>query len=568
LESLTQESILARLRFLDDGLEKTALRSRIGRAVGHRDISFAELRELSAHAAINLIEQGAVPGNRVAVLMPHGIYLVAQFFGAILCGAVPCIIAWPTAKMDADKYRRNITTVVSRLQADFLVTDGASADALGSFLEHTTVIDPAASQSRATGTVLPPCPSRAASEPLFIQFSGGTTGAQKSVPISIEMLMRQLNAYASALALSPSDRIISWLPLYHDMGLIACLLLPFLYRLPLSMFAPMEWVMDPTPFLDHVGKDRSTLMWLPNFAFSFMANKVRDTSSLDLSTIRATINCSEPLREESISAFASRFASAGFKPSALGSCYAMAEATFALTQSAPEAAPRRLAVGRSKFSTGVVEMPTSEADRRVLVSSGKPLPEVEIRISGNGLGPGEIWVRAPFVMTGYLDESVPKSELFEDGFYRTGDVGLLHDGELFVTGRMKDLIIVGGVNVFPEDVEFASHAVRGVHPGRVVALGFSDRGAGTERLVVVAEVDDPAMLDEEATRIESDLRRAILSDCGVAPACVLLVPPKWTLKSTAGKISRSETRAKLLRELGENHLFRGQNVTFLKEPTE
>jgi len=528
--------------------DELALRLCIGPSSTHRTLTFDQLRgEVLARARV-LDQQGCRQGDRVALLMPQGAPLIAAFYAAIYLGCLPSIIAWPTAKMDAQKYRRNLLGVLQGLAADCLVTDANTTRTLDSVLGRTRVLD--ASSAPAGGSAPPP--RLRGDGPAFIQFSGGTTGTQKSVPISFEQLRRQLESLSSVLKLDKGDHIISWLPLYHDMGLIASLLMPFVMRLPTTMFAPMEWVMDPRPFLQAIGDHRATLCWQPNFAFSFLASRVSPTTTLDLSSMRAFVNCSEPVRSESFDAFLEKFCPYGLSPGALHASYAMAEATFAVTQTTANDPPRRLEVSRDAFTSGrLVQLP---AGGRVVTSSGPAIPGIHIRIvdkNGDPSAPdeiGEIWLRSPFMMEDYLDaprDPNGSRAAFTDGYYRSGDLGALVDGHLYVTGRKKDVIIVGGVNIYPEDLESAVGDIGGVHAGRVVALGIEAGDVGTERLVVVAEVDTEEHL-AQARALEIEIRNSVVAVCGLAPYRVLLVPPKWIVKSTAGKISRSETRARIL----------------------
>jgi fatty-acyl-CoA synthase len=547
----------------DDNGARPAIRFRIGPAAQHCDFTYRELRDAAITSAAALLALGARPGERMALLMPPSPRLVTTFYGALYAGLIPSIIASPTAKMDPEKYRRNVLAVVGSLDASLLVTDAATAARLGAAVGEARVIDPAHGGGSAPATPVGetplPAPNPKRVGTAFIQFSGGTTGTQKSVPISYEHLRAQLASYGSTLGLSPDDRIVSWLPLYHDMGLIACLLLPFVFRLSVTLFAPMEWVMDPRPFLEAIGHDRATLCWLPNFAFSFMAKKsaLPTVLPLDLSSLRAAINCSEPVRAESLDAFAAAFVPHRLQPEALHTCYAMAEATFAVTQSTDVDPPRRLTV--SIEALGQNRLAPEPESTRTLISCGAPIGGVEVRITGAGGEEissgqiGEVWLRSSFLLEDYLHapgEDAEPRRAFTDGWYRTGDLGALWEGHLYVTGRKKDLIIIGGVNLYPEDLETAVSAVAGVHAGRVVALGLDDDSLGTERLVVVAELSAAADL-ARAAEIEAEARKAIVAVSGLAPYKVFIVPPQWVVKSTAGKIARPDTKARLLERWDE-----------------
>lgn len=546
---LTPATLLDRLAFADDREHgpHVALVSRIGAEGEHRSFTFGDLAVAAKRAAGGLTAQGARPKDRVALLLPHTPTLVHGFLGAIFGGFVPSILAWPTAKMDPEKYRRNVHAVVRRLGARFVVTEPRMAADLGASLGDARVLD---AQTLIEGRESDACAHhRTLDETLFIQFSGGTTGTQKSVPIDTRRLHRQLHALSVALGDEPDDRVISWLPLYHDMGLVACLLFPFVRRIPVTMFAPMEWVMDPGRFLAAVGTDRATLCWLPNFAFRFMAKRARVGPEVNLDSLRRVVSCSEPVRADCLDAFAERFAACGLRQAALHTSYAMAESTFAVTQSTDDAPPRRLRVSRADLGSGRVV--PDEAGERVLVSSGRPIPDVEVTIASDDPATrvGEILLRGPFLMAGYLDVERPEraAAISPDGFYATGDLGVLRDGHLYVTGRAKDVVIIGGVNVFPEDVEHAVSDLPGIHAGRVVALGLEDESLGTERLVVVAEADSEAALSERDA-LESAIRRETLLAAGVAASEVFVVPPRWIVKSTAGKIARRETRERVLEQ--------------------
>jgi acyl-CoA synthetase (AMP-forming)/AMP-acid ligase II len=532
---------------------REALHLRIGPAAGHRRVTYRDLRADVLSTAAGFVAAQAAPGERVALLWPPSYDLVVGFFAALHAGLVPSIIAWPTAKMDAEKYQRNLRAVLEGLSAHWLITDAATAERLGRSVGDARVMHAVPTGGNA------PAPRVAISdtEPLFVQFSGGTTGTQKSVPISMRHLSAQLQSYASVLDLRADDRVISWLPLYHDMGLVACLLLPFFARIPLTMFSPMEWVMDPRPFLKAIGEDRATHCWLPNFAYAFLAKRAAvPPGSLDLSSLRAVVNCSEPVRSESMEVFRARFAPDRLRDDAVQTCYAMAESTFAVSQSRPADPPRRLSV--SVLALGEGRLVPAETGGRDLVSSGRPIPGVEVRIaddSGNEQVEdrlGEIWIRGPAIMEDYVRPTgkEPVRAAFTGDWYRSGDLGFVRDGHVFVVGRKKDVIIVGGVNVYPEDVEAAASDVPGIHAGRAVAMGLYSEEAGTESLVLVAEVNDDKDL-ANARELEANVRSAVVAMVGSAPSRVFLVPPKWIVKSTAGKISRSETRARVLERWAE-----------------
>lgn len=275
--------------------------------------------------------------------------------------------------------------------------------------------------------------------------------------------------------------------------------------------------------------------------------------SHDLRSVRAWINCSEPVRERSMEEFAAKFGDWGVRKESLQTSYAMAEAVFAISQS--ELGKEVPTVERAIVNRGPQNYSELAFDLidDVYVSSGKPLPDTQVKIvakDGSICGEataGEIHVRTPSLFSGYWGTEGFQTHTLMDGWHATGDYGFLADGGVYVIGRFKDIVIVGGNNVFPEDVECIVNAIEGIYPGRVVAFGVEDKDYGTQSLAIVAETKTEA--DEEMTnRLEAAVRKAVLTNIGIAPRHVAVVPQRWIVKSTAGKISRRETRERFLRE--------------------
>jgi acyl-CoA synthetase (AMP-forming)/AMP-acid ligase II len=391
----------------------------------------------------------------------------------------------------------------------------------------------------------------------FIQHSAGTTGLQKGVALSHSAVLTQLHHLATALHVSEHDRIYSWLPLYHDMGLIACFMLPLVYHVPLVMQSPIEWVMRPGMMLQLISDFRCTLAWLPNFAFQFLARRVRaeERESYALSSLRALINCSEPVRAHSIDEFLSTYATCGLVSDVVKTSYAMAENVFAITQSPIDGTPCRLWVdGQQLWNDGRVVPVTDKADKSLcFVSSGRCIDGNQVRIAGaDGANlpegrVGEIMIRSDSLFGGYYNRPDLTAQAFQDGWYWSGDLGFVHDGELYVIGRKKDLIIVAGKNIYPQDIEEIVWNHPAIYDGRAVAFGLYNPDLGTEDILVVAEVATEEHL-QDSVEIERALRNAIAAELDVTPRAIYLKPPRWVVKSTAGKPARSTTRDKLLAE--------------------
>jgi fatty-acyl-CoA synthase len=299
------------------------------------------------------------------------------------------------------------------------------------------------------------------------------------------------------------------------------------------------------------------LCWLPNFAFSYLAQcKEMMEDSYSLMHVRAWINCSEPVRRKSVSDFAERFGDWGVVPTSLQSSYAMAENVFAVTQSVLGKSLSTVARSQVKGASLSYHPDAFELIDDVYVSSGRYLKGMRLRIIGTDGLPcsdcvaGEIQLRTSCLFEGYWDrDGISRDAFTEDDWYRTGDFGFVAGDELFVIGRIKDIIIVAGQNIFPEDIEIIASQVAGVYPGRVVAFGIDNDELGTQSIGVVAEMED----EFDAVRaegMEREIRNLIVASLGVAPRYVSVVPRRWIIKSTAGKVSRRDTRNRLLEELG------------------
>jgi acyl-CoA synthetase (AMP-forming)/AMP-acid ligase II len=524
-------------------------------------VTFGEFRRRARGQAAVLSQHGVTEGDRVVIIMPQSIPAMTTFVGAMMLGAAPTLLAYPNFKIEPDKYRSGLAGVTANLSAKVVVIDEEFPDEM---LGHVTLgaetkLLRAGNRGDAGEPELETAPIHAESV-AFIQHSAGTTGLQKGVALTHAAVLRQLGHLGRALKIdTATDHIYSWLPLYHDMGLIACFVLPMVAHIPVVMQSPLDWVMHPETMLQIIGEYKCTLAWLPNFAFQFVARRTPQSrrAQYDLSSLRALINCSEPVRASSMLEFETAFAAAGFKAAALHSSYAMAENVFAVTQSEIHgpSGPARVWADGPQFRGAHQIVPVAEGSLGAVVftSSGRLLPGHEIRVladTGAVLGDshvGEILVRSDCLFDGYYNRPDLTAQAMVDGWYRTGDLGFCLGGELYVVGRKKDLLIIGGENIYPQDIEEIVGGHPAVHDGRVIAMGVYNPDLGTEEIVVVAEVEREELLANDA-EIDSEIRRRVAAGMGVAIRTIFLKPPKWIVKSTAGKAARSATREKLLRE--------------------
>jgi fatty-acyl-CoA synthase len=514
------------------------------------------VRELMSRAHAFAAAYGPAKDGRklVAVCLYHGLDLHAAFVGAILAGHIPTMIAPPSPRMEPAKYTDSFCRMLRHIRPSFVVADGAAlekldAPALKEF-SGSELID--AASVRASGARFEPWDGDPG-EVALLQHSSGTTGLQKGVALSHRAVMNHNRAYAERMRLTRDDVIVSWLPLYHDMGFVACFLLPLLARVPFVELSPFDWVLRPVSLFEQIHKHGATLCWMPNFAFQFMADSVRASQTpagLRLDSLRAWVNCSEPVQHSAHRAFLERFKEYGAREGQLTASYAMAENVFAVTQSGP-GDYRVIKVNRRLFTDEHVIEEDDGDDALAFVSNGAPVEGTEVAVldeSGRALPEGrvgELAVRGEYLFSGYFRrEDLTREAMTADGWYKTGDLGFVRDGEVYVTGRKKDLIIIQGRNFYPADVEKVAARVEGVTAGRVVVFGLADERAGTEGLVVLAESEE--FEGENARRLALKVRNAVAQELDCTPRDVRVVPPRWLVKSTAGKLARADNRSKYL----------------------
>ena len=526
-------------------------------------INYRELLRGATAYAHTFRREGIQPGEVIVLILQHGSDLIYSFWGAVLHGAIPSIMPYLTEKLAPEQYRADLATLISVTQPAAVVTYPDFEVEVRAALREGSSVRAVVVTDRLEEAADPEFGSvgggkRLPADTVLLQHSSGTTGLQKGVALSHAAVFNQLDAYSHALDLSDDDVIVSWLPLYHDMGLIAGFLMPILSGVPIILGSPFDWVRAPYRLMRSVSEYQGTLSWLPNFAYNFCARKIRDRDlqEVDLSTWRGVINCSEPVHWESHQAFYERFKQYGLRSEAMQTSYAMAENVFAVTQSELSRLPLVQDIDRDTFMAQRMARPAAAADQSLrMMSSGKPIPNTQVRIldeHGQALADdcvGEIALLSNCMLTGYYNRADATQKAFLDGWYLTGDYGYVSAGELFVAGRKKDMIIVGGKNVYPQDLESLSYEVPGVHAGRSVAFGVFNEEAGTEDVVVVAEADTQDLSEQE--RIAELIRQHVTQRSAITLRHVRVVGPHWILKTSSGKTARRANREKFLKELDE-----------------
>jgi fatty-acyl-CoA synthase len=521
---------------------------------------WGDLMSAASRVAHRLREENVRAGDVCALIIRHHRNFYPIYMGVSALGALPAVLAYPNPRLHPEKFRHGLEGMARRSGLDWVLTEAA----LDPLIRPLVVGE----SSSIRGILLPteweiaggaeiPVKGHAETEPsdpCLLQHSSGTTGLQKAVVLSHRAILEHVARYGESIGLGAEDRVVTWLPLYHDMGLIAAFYVPLTFGVPLVQLDPFEWVSAPVLLLEAISRERGTVCWLPNFAYNLMADRIHDEDleGLRLDSVRMLINCSEPVRADSHDRFHRRFSSYGLRRETLAACYAMAETTYAVTQTPPGSEARRIHADRADLARGVVRIGAAGESARACVSSGPVIPGCEIRVvdASRSASPkgqvGEIAIRSVSMFDGYRNNAEKTAEVLEDGWYYSGDYGFEHEGECYVIGRKKDLIIVAGKNIYPEDIEDAIGQVPGVYPGRVVAFGADDPESGTERICVVAETS--AVPEDERKTVKLAIVEAGMA-IDVTISRVYLVPARWMIKSSSGKPSRQANRERALQEV-------------------
>ncbi|MGJ0505305.1 MAG: AMP-binding protein [Methylocystis sp.] len=515
-------------------------------------LTYHDLYHAARAAAGGLIERGVGPGDRIAIMLPTSRDFFVAFFAVLFCGAVPVPIYPPFRLSQIEDHLRRQAGILSNADASALITNdeirivGRLLYGLVSALRHIVTI-PELSAASPLPAPLPAAPDATA----LIQYTSGSTGDPKGVVLSHANLLANIRAMGAVLKASSADRVVSWLPLYHDMGLIGCWLGSLYYGAPALIMSPLSFLADPARWFWAIDSHRATISAAPNFAFELCLKAIDDAkiNGLDLSSLRGIMNGAEPVSPTSLARFAQRFASYGFRPEMMTPVYGLAENAVGLAFPPLGRGPLIDRVDRKALDRdGVARVASAGADSVVsFVACGRPLPHHEIRIVDDASRElperqeGRIQFRGPSATRGYFQNPEKTAALFDGDWLETGDRGYIAGGDVFITGRIKDLIKRAGRNIYPHELEEAVGALDGTRKGCVAVFPALDARAGTERLIVLAET----RLTDDARR--SSLRKRITETSqallDLAPDEVVLAPPHTIPKTSSGKIRRSAARA-------------------------
>jgi fatty-acyl-CoA synthase len=518
-------------------------------------LTYSALWKQSVAVAKGLTVHGLGHGDTVAIMLRTEPAFFSSFFGTLLAGCVPVPLYPPFRADQIEEYARRQVGILhnagARLMITFAEVERVAALLVGQVPSLKTVVtEDMLVTDGSDRPGLRPSRRLTSEDSALIQYTSGSTGHPKGVLLSHANLLANIRAIQISLDIGPDDVGVSWLPLYHDMGLIGAWLGMLYLGTPLVLMSPLAFLARPARWLWALHSHRGTLSPAPNFAYDLCVNRIAhdEIEGLDLSSVRVLLNGSEAVLPETLERFTARFAPYGFQPGALAPVYGLAECTVGLTAPPVGRRARIDCVDRRALEEQGQAVPAAEEEPAArFVSCGRALPGHKIRVvddTGALVGErreGNVQFLGPSATSGYYrDQEATRKLVRADGWLETGDLGYLVDGELFLTGRRKDLIIKGGRNLHPHEVEAIVGDVAGVRKGCVAAFGMADRERGTERLVIVAETRAAAGAEH------AEIHSAIIARCtaalGLPPDIVVLSPPGSVLKTSSGKIRRAATR--------------------------
>jgi 1-acyl-sn-glycerol-3-phosphate acyltransferase len=515
-------------------------------------LTYAELRRGARSVAAGLLRAGVQTGSTVALMLPTGIGYLQAFFGVLLAGAVPVPIYPPTRLSQLEEHVRRHAGILSNAGATALLTFAQARTVgrlLGSMapsLERVLALEDLRSVDALPGTPR----GVVAGSIALLQYTSGSTGDPKGVVLTHGDLLANIRAMGKAAGVTHADTFVSWLPLYHDMGLIGAWLGSLYFGCSLILMSPMAFLVRPVRWLRAIHDYRGTLSGCPNFGFELCAvrTQAEELHGLDLSSLRIAFNGAEPVLPQTLERFERRFAPYGFRREAMTPVYGLAEAAVGLAFSPPGRGPRIDVIDRAAMSAAGSAVPISESatDALRIVSCGRALPGYRLRILGpDGVEEperieGRVQFTGPSATAGYYRNDAATARLCQGEWRETGDRGYLADGELFVTGRDKDLIIRRGRHIYPQEIEEAVGALDGVRKGCVVVFGARGPASATEQLVILAETrdNDPSQRIDLTARINE----RVVDILGEPPEEIVLVPAHTVLKTSSGKLRRAATR--------------------------
>ncbi|WP_085810611.1 fatty acyl-AMP ligase [Sphingomonas sp. TZW2008] len=513
-----------------------------------RAYPFAELQADAKAAAYRLIAAGIAPGDRVALVAETSAEFAALFFGTVYAGAWPVPLPLPTSFGGKESYIDQLRVQLTSCDPAMLIYPpelaemaGAAAQAVG-----TQGIDWGDLLARAAPAV--DLPQASGDDIAYLQYSSGSTRFPHGVAITHHALLNNLAAHAHGMELIDSDRCISWLPWYHDMGLVGCFLSPIANQVSVDYLKTEDFARRPLAWLDLISRNTGTsISYSPTFGYDIcarrMSSQTKAADRFDLSRWRLAGNGADMIRPDVMQDFVDAFADAGFEATAFLPSYGLAEATLAVSIMPPGEGIRVELVEETQLS-GVPAGQDRPQRYRAIVNCGKPVRDMRIEIREEDGTPlperaiGKVWCSGPSLMVGYFRDDAATDACLADGWLDTGDMGYLSDGYIYIVGRAKDMIIVNGRNHWPQDIEWAVEQLPGFKQGDIAAFAITTPGGEeTPAVLVQCRTSD----DAERSRLRNEIRDRVRAVTGMN--CVIeLIPPRTLPRTSSGKLSRAKAR--------------------------
>ncbi len=523
---------------------------------GH-NVSFGQLRDGALRCAAQLLALGLERGDRVVLLYPTSPALLYALFGAKYAGGVPVPMYPPPALRGLEGYLERQLRLVENARPRFLLCDHrllrVAMRIQRRFGLELHIAGCTEMEQRTPMDGPPRLP--AASDTALIQYTSGSTGRPKGVVLTHGAVLSNCQALGEPVGFTPDDWMINWLPLYHDMGLIGMVMFPLCYGVRTTMMSPRDFLQDPMSWLRAISRGRGTIAVAPNFAYGYLLRRVRNSAlppDLDLSRWRICYHGAEPISAEIMDDFTARFEPFGFRRETFSPVYGLAENALIVTCPDHGSAPVVDAIDRRTFDEEHRAAPArpDDASPKRVVGVGRPVHGTELRVVDERGRPlserceGEILIRGSSMLSCYFDSPEATASTMRGGWFHTGDLGYLHAGELFITGRSKDLIVHKGSKHHPQDLEEVAGEVTGVRSGCTVAFGIHDVDRADALVVMVVESreEDPGRQRAIATEVTHRVAERV----ACRPDIVTVVPPKTVPKTSSGKLMRAVTRTHFL----------------------
>ncbi|MEA1990817.1 MAG: AMP-binding protein [Thermodesulfobacteriota bacterium] len=522
-----------------------------GEADHPEEITYRSLKQGAEAVAAGLRQKNIEPGQTVAIMLPTSREYFFSFFGILLGGGIPVPLYPPVRPTQIEEHLRRHRGILGNAQATMLITVPEAqqvAHLLKAQVEGLRNVVTVQELTSGAGefNALPLQPQDIA----FLQYTSGSTGAPKGVVLTHANLLANIRAMGEAVQADSTDVFVSWLPLYHDMGLIGAWFGSLYYACQMVLMSPLAFLARPEQWLWTIHRHRGTLSPSPNFGYELCLRKIddRDIKGLDLSSWRIAFNGAEPVSPETVRHFSERFRHYGFRPKAMTPVYGLAESSVGLAFPPPDRGPVIDRIRREPLISSGQAMPALETDTKALrfVACGRPLPGHQIRIvdpTDRELPErqeGRLQFRGPSVTSGYFRNPEETRRLFHGDWLDSGDLAYMAGGDVYLTSRVKDIIIRGGRNIYPYELEEAVGEIPGIRKGCVAVFGSTDPASGTERLVVLAETRETD--SETIKQLRTSIINVAVDLLAMPPDDVVIAPSHTVLKTSSGKIRRAASR--------------------------